>query len=177
MNEEEKNYATLFFTHLQIENEIKELWKEIKAVRNDDSIPPPIKISILSRLFEVHNSLDIESIRQQEEYMEVFLNNLKLSEIGVRPLTEGRLKCHITEQIRKAPRRQRTLSYGFSDPGVVLPERRNTTIIPITSGILVQRKQDIEQELLSLRLKGKLTEEELAHQRSLVKELQQILSE
>ena len=178
MSEETKDYATLFFNHIQIENEIKEVWKEITRVRNDPSLSPIIKFSILSKLFEVHNSLDLESIREQEDYMASFLEELHLQELGVKPMTEGRLKCHIVTQMkRRTPARTtRSLSFGFFDPGIA-PERRNTFATTRFSGILQDRKIEIEKRLQYLNIKGSLTPDEEKEKTELTNELVEIMKE
>lgn len=179
MTENEEDYATLFFTHIQMENEIKELWNEMQRIRNDPNIPQIIKFSILSKLFEVHNALDIESVRQQEDYMQSFLRELNLQELDAKPMTEGRLKVHVTQQMKKRsnPRSARSMSFGFVDPGAQTD--RKSSIIPTTrlSGILVDRKIEIEERLAFLNMKGTITKEESEERFRLRKELQDLLKE
>ncbi|EAY07520.1 hypothetical protein TVAG_124930 [Trichomonas vaginalis G3] len=176
---QDMDYATLFFNHLQMENEIHEVWREMKLIREDPSLPDCIKFSLLQKLFEVHNALDLESTREQENYMSSFLQELRLPELGVRPMTEGKLKVHIMQHMsRRANPNPRSLSFGFIDPGVQVEKRHNTTVLPSSnsgSGILLRRKSEIEFELRSMQMKGKLTPEESEEKLKLTRELSDIM--
>lgn len=171
------DYATLFFNHLMMENEIRGVWGEIKLIREDPTLPDCVKFSIIQKLFEVHNLLDVESTREQENYMSSFLEALNLAEIGAKPMTEGRLKVHINQQMRKPNRNPRALSFGFYDPGVVVDKRQPSQISSnsSSSGILLDRKVEIEKQLRHFSFKGKLTESESQEKIKLSKELSDIM--
>ncbi|KAH0792948.1 hypothetical protein GPJ56_003212 [Histomonas meleagridis] len=148
------------------------------SIRKDSMIPNQIKTLEIMRLLEVHNTLEIESIRQQEEYMKCFLESLKLEEIGARPMTEGRLKCHIAPTLAKKLK-PRAISYGFCDTYSDKPPEEKQRALSATvsqsfmqsSGILVQRKVEINRELAMMSQKAKLTEDEEKHRKELADEL------
>ena len=181
MIDEMKDPATLYFTHLKVEEQIKKIESKITDIRFDSMIPNQIKTLEIMRLLEVHNTLEVESIRQQEEYMNCFLESLKLDEIGARPMTEGRLKCHIAPNLAKKPK-PRAISYGFCDPYSDKPPEEKQRALSATSslsflqgsGILIQRKTEINTELAMMSQKSKLTSDEEKHRKELADELRQI---
>lgn len=147
--------ATTHFTHYHIEEEIKNLWKEMQQIRNDPSLPLQIKVSILQRLFIVNNELHIESLRQQELYFKHFLNELKVDEMNATILTEGLLKCHLNRAIERKRLTKRSASHCFIDPGVVEDEgltRRSSLNNPSPTfcGILEDRNAALREELKRL---------------------------
>jgi hypothetical protein len=167
--------ATLLFTHMAIETEIRQLWKQISEVRARPDLSDAAKSAAILRLLQVHNRLEVESMRQQEDYMQVFLASLKLDEIGARPMIEGRLKCHLTQQFcRKV--KPRAVSHGFFDnysdkqgkigPAAALPRP--------PSGILLDRRREIREELAKLARKEKLSEDEEGRRKALSAELRSI---
>lgn len=169
--------ATLLFTHMHIENEIKDVWKQIRAVKDNTSMSPALKAIELVRLFEVHNRLEVESTRQQEDYMKEFLQSLKLDELGVRPTVEGRLKCHFTQKV--APRtmtKSKTLSFGFFDSFSDKPElaKKAQQLQRKASDILVQQRVDIRDELAVLMHKRELSKGEDQRRKELANQLRTI---
>ncbi|OHT06740.1 hypothetical protein TRFO_05407 [Tritrichomonas foetus] len=170
--------ATLLFTHMKVENEIRNVWAEIKRVREDASLPEPIRNIELARLFEVHNELEIESIRQQENYMKNYLKSLNLDEMNVKPITEGKLKCHLIQQMPKRIK-QRATSYGFFDSYSDHPEKKPTnssssSFIAHQSDIITQRRVEIKQELRRMSFRQQLTPEEATRREDLVRQLKAI---
>ncbi|KAK8881788.1 hypothetical protein M9Y10_044424 [Tritrichomonas musculus] len=174
-NENENDVATLFFTQLKVENEIQNIRQKIKTIRNDSSIPEPIRALELSRLFEVHNKLEIEFMRQQEDYLRKFLVSLKLDELDVKPLSEGTLKCHILKQAGNRRVKGRSKSSGFIDAFSDQSKDYSTDReIVFSSDILVQRKSEINFELRRLSFKESLTPEEKRRRQELVQMLHNI---
>ena len=167
----EKDTATLSFTNMKVENEIKEIWEEIKLVRNDVSIPEPIRAVELARLFDVQNDLVIESTYEQESYLKLLLKSLDLDNIGGRPMTDGKLKCHLMPQ-RKQKMKSRSTSCGFID-NISNQDQNNSGISKSnsfgcnSSGILLQTKSDIRFDLLKLSTKKNLTKEEMEEKEKL----------
>lgn len=172
----DKDVATLLFTHMMIEKEIQDLWKQIQAVKNDTALSPALKAMDLVRLFEVHNRLEVESTRQQEDYMKEFLQSLKLEDLGCRPTVEGRLKCHFTERV--APRtmpKSKTLSFGFFDSFSDKPElAKKAQLTRKASDILVQQRSDIRDELAVLMHKRELSKGEDQRRKELANQLKSI---
>jgi hypothetical protein len=126
--------ATLLFAHIAIEAEIHKVWKEISEIRVNPDISDPRKSCPILRLREVHNRLEIESMRQQDDYLQQFLKSLKLDEIGARPMTGGKRKCHLTQQFW-----------------------RPTPLV--SSGILVARRKAIRDELTAIARKPQISAE------------------
>lgn len=169
--------ATLYFTQIQLEREIKEIWNEIKIIKNDQTLNPELRDLELVRLFDVYNFLEIEFIRQQEEYMSIFVQSLKLEEIEAKAIAEGKLKAHITRHTaRKAGKR--AVTYGFYDPG--LASTPSSVSLDKYSGgsnaseILVERRVEIKRKLKDLAQKRGLTYREKKEQDELISELHAI---
>jgi hypothetical protein len=167
--------ATLLFTHMSIESEIRQLWKQISDVRANPDLPDAAKSAAVVRLLHVSNRLEVESMRQQEDYMQAFLASLKLEEIGARPMIEGRLKCHLTQQFSRRLK-QRALSTGFvdsfSDKQGTIP---SVAVLPRPpSGILLDRRKEIREELAKLARKAKLSEDDEIRRKALTAELRSI---
>lgn len=174
----ETDTATLLFTRMMLEQEIKEVQKRITTVRNDPNMSDVIKSIELVRLFEVVNSLEVEATRKQEEYMQVFLTSLKLEDIGAKPMFEGRgQRCHLSQQIVRKPL-PRTISCGFYDSYCDKPDKMPTSTathsVNRASGILVQRRGEIRGELMRLNNKKGLTSEEEQLQKDLTSQLHEI---
>lgn len=168
--------ATLLFTHMMIEKEIHDVWKQIQAVKEDTSLSPGLKSIELVRLFEVHNRLEVESTRQQEEYMKQFLISLNLEEIGAKPTIEGRLKCHFQQQV--SPRtmsKSRTMSYGFYDSFSDKPELAKHAQLPRkSSDLILQQRSEIRGELAVLMHKRELSKGEDQRRKELANQLRSI---
>lgn len=175
----ESDTATLLFTRMMLEQEIKNVQKRITTVRNDPNMSDVIKSIELVRLFEVVNNLEVEATRKQEEYMQVFLGSLKLEEIGAKPMFEGRCqRCHLSQQVKPRKITPRTISCGFYDsycdkPGR-MPVSMSSNSVNRASGILTQRRGEIRDELMRLNYKSELTSEESQRQKELTAELQNI---
>lgn len=166
--------ATLFFTELKVEGEIQKIRQRIKEVRADNSIPEPIRDLELARLFEVHNSLEVEFMRQQEDYLKQFLLSLNLDEMKVKPISEGTLKCHLLQQTGTLNRQKnRSKSSGFIDAfsdSNMFPDGQ----MALSSDIISQRKSEINFELRKLSFKEKLTPEEKQKRQELLNTLHNI---
>ena len=68
---------------------IDELSQEIKDLRFNSSLPPPILCWELVRLFDLHDKLVIESNRRYEQNCKKVLETLNLEEIGGKPVLQG----------------------------------------------------------------------------------------
>lgn len=169
----QNDIATLFFTELKVESEIQKIRQKIKAVRVDTSLPDPIRDLELARLFEVHNMLEVEFMRQQEDYLKQFLQSLNLEEIKVKPMSEGTLKCHLLQQTSINRQKNRSKSSGFIDAfsdGNINPDGQ----MALSSDIISQRKSEINFELRKLSFKETLTPEEKQKRQDLLKTLHNI---
>lgn len=165
--------ATLFFTELKVEGEIQKIRQRIKSVRADKSIPEPIRNLELARLFEVHNMLEIEFMRQQEDYLKQFLLSLNLDEMKVKPLSEGTLKCHLLQQTGVIRSKNRSKSSGFIDAfndQNIFPDGQ----MALSSDIISKRKSEINFELRKLSFKETLTPEEKKKRQDLLNSLHKI---
>jgi phosphoglycerate-specific signal transduction histidine kinase len=162
---------------MKIEDEIHEVWAQIRQIRNDPAIPDPLKALALVRLFEVHNALDIECARQQEAYMQLFLTTLKLDELGARPTVEGLLKCHINQQVGRKIK-PRSVSCGFRDAGIERPEKTGGSCGEMDarqeSQLLRQRRLAIQSELRGLLKKKPLSQDDIARRQKLEEELRSL---
>jgi hypothetical protein len=164
--------ATLLFTHIAIEAEIRKVWKQMSEIQANPDISDPRKACAILRLIEVHNRLEIESMRQQEDYLQEFLKSLKLDEIGARPLTEGKLKCHLTQQFCRQ-NKPRSVSQGFFDSFSDKSGRPTPpSLMPrVSSGILVARRKAIRDELTAIARKPHISAEDEERRRVLSAEL------
>lgn len=169
--------ATSTFTHLAIETQIHELWKEISKARLDTSKLEAIKDWELVRLIEVHNKLDIESIRQQEKHLKLLLDSLHLEQIGAKVTITGGLKAHVTPSFPKKSIKKKSASIssftGFVDPMYEATESL-ASIHNQTSEILLERKREINQTLILLARKKRLTSEEMELRNKLICELKEL---
>ena len=176
--ESETDIATLFFTQLKIEDEIHSIWKRIQEIRNDKSIPETIRDLELARLFEVNNRLEIESLRLQEDYMTNFVRSLRFEELDIKPLTEGKLKCHLMQKLNKSKPRPRATSSGFIDSMSDYASNEDYGSLPqansFRSDILTERRSEIRTELRRLSFKDTLTAEEKQRRQELVRQLKVI---
>ena len=171
--------ATLHFTYMKVEDEIRRVWDMIRSVRSDDKLPDPIRDLELARLFEVQNTLVVESLRQQEVYMKNFLRSLNLNELGVRPITEGNLKTHLMQQMpKKNPNKPRATSFGFFDSYSDNPEQRANQMFAGSqmhaSDIIVNRRRELRQEIRRLSFRESLTLDERKRKDELAKQLRKI---
>jgi hypothetical protein len=159
---------------MAIESEIHRLWKQITEVRENPNLSDGHKSQIILRLMEVHNRLEVESMRQQEDYFREFLKSLKLDEIGARPMTEGKLKCHLTQQFRSA-QKPRSVSLGFYDSFSDKPGLAGTPHFPrAPSGILANQRQAIRDELALIARRFPLSVDDEERRRVLSGQLQRL---
>jgi hypothetical protein len=165
---EPANIATLWFTQLAILDELGDVRKQMVAVRADRSLTDSHRVTHLVRLFEVHNRLEVELIRQQEQYLKSHLESLKLADIGAKPMLEGKLKCHVTQTSSRF--QKRAVSYGFFDQGA----RDIPVMDSASSGILLDRRREIREELYALQEKVMKTAEDEEHIRRLQADLRAI---
>lgn len=171
--------ATLYFTHIQLEEQIRNVRNEILRIRNDDSVPLQIRIFEILRLFDVLSELEVESTRQQEDYLVLFLSSLQLSDINCKPMTEGKLRCHITQSLAKRTK-QRAVSYGFydnyADKGGL---ERDGFVFPSggASGILIERRKEINKELAEMSQSDGKSAATARRRRELANELHEIEKE
>ena len=170
----ENDVATLFFTQLKIEGEIQNIRQKIIVVRNDESLPDPIKNIELNRLFEVHNKLEIEFQRLQEDYLKKFVLSLNLDEMNVKPFSEGTLKYHFMQQNKSRFPKNRSKSSGFIDSFSDQNNSISDRDLTFSSDILCQRKSEINTELRTLSFKESLTPQEKRRREELVQMLHNI---
>ena len=179
-----RDVATTTFTYLAVEDQIRNVWRDIKATRENFSENGPIRDWEILRLMEVHNQLDIESIRQQEVHLKSLIESLKLDQIHAKGTITGGLKARITGDesfFPKATLKTRSQSdqsistMGFVDP-LYDTNQSITAIKSQTSDILMDRKKEITRTLIILNHKQRLTREEEELKQSLLKELKTINS-
>ncbi|OHT04281.1 hypothetical protein TRFO_28273 [Tritrichomonas foetus] len=179
--------ATSAFTELAIEDQIRNVWKEIESIRNMKCKTPhekAIQDWQILRLMEVHNRLDIETTRQQENHLKQLMNMLKLDEIDAKVSAAG-IKAKIMPEmsnknnssttetiftVRDKDDKAPIITDGFVDPMY----KFNDAIAAIasqSSSILIERKREINKNLIILNHKRHLTHEEMKTQKHLMAEL------
>lgn len=167
--------ATIYFTEIQLQKEIRDVFAEIKLVRNDMTIPDVFRDLELCRLFDLYNNLGVELVRLQEQCLDVFLNELQLDDIGANLKTDGKLKVHVLKKdaVVKAP--MRSVSYGFIDP-IYQDQQIPTSMTSVSSAsnILLDRKRTIKEELYILSRKDCLSDSEKIKQSNLLNDLRSI---
>jgi hypothetical protein len=130
-------------------------------VSPDSSVPAALKALSLVWLLELHGALDVECSRQQEVDMQAFLASLELDELGARPITEGLLKCHLN-QIVKRKQKPRSVSWiTFRDPAFEMPDRAGSGGEDAGrrgSQILSQRWMELRAELAQFKRKKPLSQ-------------------
>jgi hypothetical protein len=166
------NLATLFFNHIAIESELREVRNQMQQVSSDPSIPAPLKALSLVRLLEVYTALEVECSRQQEAYMQAFLTILKLDELGARPITDGPLKCHLNQTVTRKQKPRSGSCITFRDPAFELRERPGSCGDQ-ESQILSQKRRDLRAELAQLNRKKPLTSADIARREIVQEELRQ----
>lgn len=171
-----QDVATTTFTYLAIEKEIRDAWSEIEAKRKDLRVVAPIRDWELYNLFEIHNKLDVESTLQQERHLKFLMESLNLQELNCDYYITGGLKAHVKDNSKpKTPlvREARSVPYfdGFIDPAYSFSGNRP---IPLTSEILIERKREINKQLIILSRKRRLTREETMLRKHLIEELKGI---
>ena len=84
---------------ISIEQEIHKLWDTIRSVRNSPTYCTESRDVELLRLMEVHDALDIEQQKEQENRMREFLDSLKLEEINAVSYLQGGVKCRVDQKV------------------------------------------------------------------------------
>ena len=177
MTSADPEVATTTFTYLALESELKKLRDEMRNARDDNGVPEPIRDWNLAVLMELHNRLDVESVRQQERHLQLLLNSLQLEGIGGKLAILGGLKARVTEANSDAfnhvtPSGSDTtpITCGFVDPLY----GSGSSPMGSTSGILLAQKKEVTQKLILLNRKPKLTPEEEREKKELIAELRKI---
>ena len=178
--------ATTTFTYFSLETEMQHIREMIKTTRENPSLEglsPEIRDWWLSCLMELHNTLDVESVRQQEKHLQLLMNSLQLEAIGAKASILGGLKAHLTEassDAYKAPRPVSPPPQATSEPaiavqgGFVDPLYGSGPAMGSASAILLAHKKELTQRLIVLNRKSRLTSDEEAEKKQLIEELRKI---
>lgn len=177
--------ATTTFTYFSLETEMQNIREMIKTTRENpslDGLSPEIRDWWLSCLMELHNTLDVESVRQQERHLQLLMNSLQLEAIGAKASILGGLKAHLTEASSDAYKAPRPVSppQATSEPaiavqgGFVDPLYGSGPAMGSASAILLAHKKELTQRLIVLNRKSRLTSDEEAEKKQLIEELRKI---
>ena len=177
--------ATTTFTYFSLETEMEHLRQEMQQIREAPTlqgVSPEIRDWWLSCLMEIHNAMDVESVRQQEKHLQLLMDSLQLDGIGAKASILGGLKAQITEVDSSRP------PQSLSPPPQPQPDQPTVTVqggfvdplygsgpaMGSASAILLAHKKEVTQRLIVLNRKSRLTGEEEAEKKELIEELRKI---
>lgn len=163
---------------LAIESQLKQLWGEMSAVRQNYKIKDEIKELELVRLIEVYNKLDIELQRKLELYTKHFMDSLKFYELGIKPSIQGGVKCFIQPPSEQKAHGLPSSSQSSTENLIPPYQKSNDSIEEhfdtTRNGIVQQRKAEITQTLIELNRRNFLTPEDLQLKDALMEELKSL---